>query len=56
MKKIYIVCEYSDYGLVDMSEARAFDTFEAAETAAIAAIETKGWRLDIITLDIETGK
>lgn len=56
MKKVYIVCEYSDYGLVDMSEAKAFDTFEAAEAAAIAAIETKGWRLDIITLDIETGK
>jgi hypothetical protein len=42
MKKIYIVCEYSDYGLVDMSEAKAFDTFEAAiETTFKAALIDK---------------
>jgi hypothetical protein len=52
MKKVYIVCEYSDYGLVDMSEAKAFDTLEAAEAEATAAIETKGWKLDIIILDM----
>jgi hypothetical protein len=53
MKTVYIICEYSDYGLIDMSEARAFDTLEAAEAVAVAAIETKGWRLDIITLNVE---
>ena len=42
MKKVYIVCEYSDYGLMDMSEARAFNTFEAAEAAAVAAKISKG--------------
>jgi len=53
MKTVYIVCEYSDYGLIDMSEARAFDTLEAAEAVAVAAIETKGYRLDVITLNVE---
>jgi hypothetical protein len=53
MKKVYIVCEYSDYGLVDMSEARAFDTLEAAEAVAVADVKTKGYRLDVITLEIE---
>jgi hypothetical protein len=53
MKKIYIVCEYSDYGLIDMSEAKAFTTLEAAEAAALAAKETKGWVMDVITLDVE---
>ena len=56
MKTVYIVCEYSDYGLIDMSEARAFDTLEAAEAVAGAAIETKGYRLDVIALEIETSK
>jgi hypothetical protein len=53
MKKVYIVCEYSDYGLIDMSEARAFDTLEAAEAVAVEELETKGYRLDVITLNVE---
>jgi hypothetical protein len=36
-----------------MSEARAFDTLEAAEAVAMANMKTKGYRLDVITLEIE---
>lgn len=54
MKKVYIVCEFSDYGLIDMSEAKAFDTFEEAEAAAVATKETKGYMMDVITLDLIT--
>ncbi len=35
MKKVYIVAEMLDYGLYDMTSARAFET----ESEAVAAVE-----------------
>jgi hypothetical protein len=46
MKKIYIVTEQLDYGLYDMSNARAFEN----ELDATLAAELGG--LDIVVLDV----
>jgi len=46
MKKIYIVTEQLDYGLYDMSDARAFEN----ELDATLAAELGG--LDIVILEV----
>ena len=46
---IYLVGEYSDYGLFDMSDAKAFKSYEDAKAYAESLY---GYHLDIIELNV----
>jgi hypothetical protein len=46
---IYLVGEYSDYGLFDMSEAKVFSSYEDAKAYAESH---SGYHLDVIEFKV----
>jgi hypothetical protein len=51
--KVYIVYEFSDYGLLDMSNGKIFATLEAAKVYSDEYLERVGYGLDISEWDVE---
>ena len=51
--KVYIVYEFSDYGLWDMSEGKVFATLEAAKAYSDEYKKRLGYELDISEWDVE---
>ena len=51
--KVYIVYEFSDYGLWDMKEGKVFSTLEAAEVYSNEYAKKWGYNLDISEWEVE---
>jgi len=51
--KVYIVYEFSDYGLWDMENSKVFSTLEKAEAYSNEYRERVGYGLDISEMEVE---
>lgn len=56
MKKIYIVAEMLDYGLYDMTSARAYETHSEALTAFESTDASSGFSILVLELPAKSSK